>query len=59
LSPSSVVVFVVGFQDKESIFSVLKAVDKASGYAFHCDDGRDTLNAMMSSAAGVDFDFSR
>ena len=38
---------------------MLKAVDKASGYAFYCDDGRDTLNAMMSSAAGVDFDFSR
>ncbi len=46
-------------QDKESMFTVMKAIDKAVGYAFYCEDGRDTLNAMMSSAAGADFDFSR
>lgn len=41
------------------MFTVMKTVDKAVGYAFYCEDGRDTLNAMMSSAAGADFDFSR
>lgn len=46
-------------QDKESMFSVMKAVDKASGYVFHSGEGMDTLSSMMSTAMGTDFDFCK
>ncbi len=36
------------------MFSVMKAIDKASGYVFRSDD---TLSSMMSTAVGTDFDF--
>ena len=42
-------------QDKESVYEVVKAVDKASGYIF--GEGDDATMAMMSSAMGADFDF--
>ena len=41
------------------MYSLMKAVDKASGYVFHCEEGRDTLMAMLSTATRADFDFSR
>ena len=46
------------YQDKESIFNVMKAVDKAGGYVFH-GEGMNTLSSMMSTAMGTDFDFSK
>lgn len=43
-------------QDKESMFEVMKVVDKASGYVY--GQGESTnLVAMMSTAVGADFDF--
>lgn len=46
-----------GFQDKESMIQVLRAVDKANGYCFGDLEERN-LHAMMSAAVGADFQFN-
>lgn len=44
------------FEDKESVMEVLKAVDKASGYATTQEE-RNTTAGLMSTAYGADFQF--
>ncbi|XP_062510547.1 GPN-loop GTPase 2-like [Corticium candelabrum] len=47
-------------EDKESMASILKLVDKASGYVFRgSETGYSDMASLMSSATGADFDFSR
>lgn len=47
-------------QDKESMASVLKLVDKAGGYVFKgSETGYSDMASLMSCATGADFDFLR
>lgn len=48
--------FLLVSQDKESMFEVMKMVDKASGYAYGKGE-KTNLPAMMSTAVGAEFDF--
>lgn len=43
-------------QDKESMFEVMKMVDKASGYVYGKGE-KTSLSALMSTAVGAEFDF--
>lgn len=53
----SLVSFVpLNVQDKQSMITVLRAVDKANGYCFGDLEERN-LQAMMSAAVGADFQF--
>ena len=49
---------VSNFQDKESMASVLKAVDKAGGYMYGQADGA-TMSSLMSDNFGAEYDFSK
>ena len=40
-------------QDKESMFEVMKMVDKANGYVY----GKGEKTSLMSTAVGAEFDF--
>ncbi len=41
------------------MFELVKAIDKASGYAFYGGEGENTLSSLMSTAVGAEFDFFR
>lgn len=43
-------------QDKESMFEVMKMVDKASGYVYGKGE-KTSLSALMSTAVGAEFEF--
>lgn len=43
-------------QDKESVFQVLKAVDKANGYVFGTNEERN-IQTLLSTAIGTDFQY--
>ncbi|XP_065057907.1 GPN-loop GTPase 2-like isoform X2 [Rhopilema esculentum] len=43
-------------EDKETMLSLVKLIDKASGYVFGIK-GQDNMASMMSCAAGADFDY--
>ena len=53
--PSTILFAVI--QEKESMYQVMKAVDKANGYVFGKNEESSTLSSMMSTAVGADFDF--
>ncbi|EDO30990.1 predicted protein [Nematostella vectensis] len=44
-------------QDRESMFGVVKAVDKANGYVFGAKYQETNFSALLSSAVGADFEF--
>lgn len=45
-------------QDKESVFNLMKVVDKANGYVFGDLEER-SVNKLMSVAVGADFEYFR
>ncbi|KAK3741811.1 hypothetical protein QZH41_010446, partial [Actinostola sp. cb2023] len=47
----------LNIQDKESMLSVMKAIDKANGYVFGVKYEDSNFSALLSSAVGADFEF--